>query len=51
MISLAMLFWIGHALSAPALYWWGWCILAFSQLIKFGWNLYKKGMDRKDAQN
>ena len=51
MINLAMLFWIGYVLNAPTLYWWGWGIMVSGMFIKFGWDLYKKGMDSKDAEN
>lgn len=45
MLTLAMLFWIGYTLSAPAWYWWFWGIHAFILVIKFGIDMYKKGSE------
>lgn len=46
MLALAMLFWIGYTLVAPAWFWWCWGLCVFFNIIKFGWDMYKKGSDR-----
>jgi hypothetical protein len=43
MLTLAMLFWIGYTLSAPAWYWWFWGINVFILVIRFGIDMYKRG--------
>ena len=43
MLILAMLFWIGYTLSAPAWFWWCWGIAVFVSFIKFGVDMYMKG--------
>lgn len=45
MLALAMLFWIGYTLSAPAWFWWLWGISVFLCVINFGWKMYKAGSD------
>ncbi len=45
MLALAMLFWIGYTLSAPAWFWWCWGVLAFIDILKFGLTMYKKGSE------
>jgi len=45
MLTLAMLFWIGRALSAPAAYWWCWGILTAISAIKFCATIYNLGKD------
>lgn len=46
MLVLAMIFWIGYTLSAPVWFWWCWGIVAFFNVLKFGWSMYKKGSGR-----
>ena len=46
MINLAMLFWIGYTLSAPAWYWWCWGILISLNVINFGIKMFKAGRER-----
>lgn len=50
MINLAMLFWIGYALSAPALYWWGWSMLAIYKIGELLIKIYKLGKGEKDDE-
>ena len=43
MLSLFMLLWVGLTLSAPAWFGWCWGIAAFTNILTFGWNMYKAG--------
>ena len=46
MLALAMLFWIGYTLSAPAWFWWCWGACVFLNIMKFGTTMYKKGSEK-----
>lgn len=45
MLALAMLFWIGYTLTAPAWYWWCWAGSALMCIIRFGIDMFKRGSE------
>ena len=46
MLILAMLFWIGYIMVAPAWFWWCWGISAFITFVRFAWSMYKAGSEK-----